>query len=396
MKKPQNIFAILYVIISAFLATGCLPDKQKGDKLAVIDVSKSYPEKETLLTDIADVTYLYLNSDNDDYLYSGRIHSITENTVVVYDNISGSILFFSKDGNPKSRFNRKGNGPEEYLSALQVIYDEAADDVFVARMNIIQVYSSTGEYKRRITMPEGTVITPIVPFDEHSLFLYDGSKSIIPDSNETNATTDGYVSPFVRISKIDGSVLDYVELPTDPIVLGVQNMDDRQTVIRGRTSRLVQCKEGVLLCNPETDTVFLYSKDYSLTPVMTKTPSVKTLPMTYLNNCVDVGQYQFMEVFTVRLEEGAFPFPVNYLMRDKKTGEIFRQKILLPDYKGKEFLFSPLKSGRDYEYGPIFELDLGELKQAYDENKLSGKLKELVATLDEDVDNNIFMLVHFK
>ena len=42
------------------------------------------------------------------------------------------------------------------------------------------------------------------------------------------------------------------------------------------------------------------------------------------------------------------------------------------------------------------ELDLIELKKAYEDNKLSGKLKELVATLDNEIDNNVFMLVNFK
>ena len=48
------------------------------------------------------------------------------------------------------------------------------------------------------------------------------------------------------------------------------------------------------------------------------------------------------------------------------------------------------------ENGYVVELSLFELKQAYKENRLSGKLKELVATLDEDKDNNVFMLLDFK
>ena len=37
-----------------------------------------------------------------------------------------------------------------------------------------------------------------------------------------------------------------------------------------------------------------------------------------------------------------------------------------------------------------------ELKEAYRENRLSGKLKELVAILNELEDNNVFVLVEFK
>jgi len=84
-------------------------------------------------------------------------------------------------------------------------------------------------------------------------------------------------------------------------------------------------------------------------------------------------------------------------MRNKNTGEVVHPKIFLPDYKGKVVDFSFRSARRDYVNGHVyFELDLTELKQASRENKLSGKLKELVVTLNEDEDNNIFMFVRFK
>jgi len=395
----QNRY-IQYLILIIIFVSSCSSDKHAKNGLAYIDVKKTYLEKKISLTDIADVSYLYLNSDDDDYLYKGRIHCITKNTIVVGDDISGSILFFSRDGSTKSRFNRRGQGPEEYIRADQIIYDETTNDVFVFSLSssFLQVYSAMGEYKRKIVLPEGAYVNLYYSFDDESLFIYDASASnerkiVMDQFYGTDLTIESFDYPFYLISKADGKFLEYVEIPFDPIPLGMNRADG--TYIPGRTTRIIKCQEGILLCNPETDTVFLYSKDKILTPVIYKTPSVRsTNPMTYLNNCVDVGSYQFMEVFTVRFEEGVYPS--KYYMRDKKTGEIFHQKILLPDYKGKEFIISPLRSGRDYENGPYFELDLIELKQAYRENKLSGKLKELVETLNEDEDNNVFMLVDFK
>ena len=395
----MKINSSLYFILITAIVSGCSSDKQTQEGLAFVDVRKNYPEKEIFLTDIAEVSYLYLNSDDDDYLFQGRIHCITENTVVVGDDATGSILFFSKNGDTKSRFNRKGQGPEEYIGANQIIYDEPADDVFVLSLgrNFLQVYSSTGEYKRKIIMPEGTEVGLYYSFDNESLFIYDASAS-----NERKVYMDQigetdfafFDHRFFLISKKDGKILDFVDIPSASQYLGTYS-EELGTFIPGRTTRILKCKEGILLCNPETDTVFLYSKNRTLTPVIYQTPSVSALdPVIYLNNCVDAGRYQFMEVFT--LQYNVLPYPVKYLLRDKETGEVFRQKILLPDYKGKEFIISPIRSGRDYENGPWFELDLSELKEAYRENRLSGKLKELVATLNEDVDNNVFMLVKFK
>ena len=402
MLKKIILKTLLFLNVVVVFTTGCSSDKQLKDGLPFIDIRKNYPEKEIILDEIADITYIHLNTENDDYLYQGTISNVTENTIVVYDNSTGSILFFSKDGYPKTRFNRRGQGPDEYITVRKIFYDEKADDVFVLAIpnpEILLVYSSTGEYKRKLVLPKGTFINQFLSFDDESLFVYNAraeTKRNTQDKKEL--PEDFFYIPFVRISKEDGELLDCIELYDSNIVLKDDRyFKDREFSPIGLTSRVIKCAEGLLLCNPESDTVFLYNKELTLTPLICKTPLVSALdPMVYMNNCVDEGKYQFMEVFTIRWEEGAYPFPVKYFMRDKKTGEIFRQKIILPDYKGKEFIISPLQSGTDYENGPWFELDLIELKDAYEENRLSGKLKELVATLNEMEDNNVFMFVNFK
>ena len=119
-------------------------------------------------------------------------------------------------------------------------------------------------------------------------------------------------------------------------------------------------------------------------------------PKVVMNNCQDYGGYQFMDIVTLQYTPGLAPaYPIKRLIRNKKTGEVFRQKITLPDYKGKEF-FVGLHASQNYDDVVFFELELVELKQAYRENKLSGKLKELVGVLDEEVDNNVIMFVRFK
>lgn len=104
---------------------------------------------------IAGVSYLHLNSKTDDYLYKGSIDYVTENNIIVIDRSQNSVLFFSKEGNPKSHFNRRGQGPEEYSDAASLMYDEANDEVFVSPdfSNHIMVYSSLGEFKRKINLP---------------------------------------------------------------------------------------------------------------------------------------------------------------------------------------------------------------------------------------------------
>ena len=116
-------------------------------------------------------------------------------------------------------------------------------------------------------------------------------------------------------------------------------------------------------------------------------------PMTVMDICMDGGRFQFLSVYPY-LKTGSSPSP-KYYMRDKETGEIFRQKITLPEYRGKDFYINPRLSNY-YENKYHFELDFTELEEAYHENKLNGRLKELVATLMKEEDaNNVFVFVDF-
>ena len=396
---------VSYSIIALFCLTGCLSDKSVQDTLA-FDIKKTYAEKEILLTDIADVTYVHLSTDNDDYLYSGRNFRITKNTVVVGDNNTGNILFFTKEGNPKSHFNHKGQGPEEYINIHQLMYDEILDEVYVSYHDVVQVYSSTGIYKRKISMPQGMVISDIIDFDDQSFFFFDGFSYVMTHFKHAgvdNYTEVDYVYPFYRVSKTTGEVLDYIEFPGTDLRLGY--FFDRQWSNANPRIVLQKCVEGAWLCNIETDTIYLYRVDQPLTPVIYQTPSVRSLnPMEYISRIVDKCQYQYLQV-TV-LSDGGFGFFQNkYYLRNKITGETVHPKFLLSDYTGKEFIMNPQRpndngrvamDGFVYDDGYCFELGLYELKQAYQENRLSGKLKELVSTLNEDEDNNVFMFVNFK
>jgi hypothetical protein len=410
------------MLIAGIVTTCSIRQSANEGDLICIDVSKKYPQKEISLTDIADVTYVHLCSDNSDFLYDGRsrILDITANTIVVANyRDCVSILFFSKDGTPKSRFNRCGQGPEEILSIRYVIYDEAADDVFVTEFwkhNIVHVYSSAGEYKRRIIVsavpeknPMGGLGPDIVSFDDRSLFLFDRSKRT---RREWTKSPDDWFSPYYRICKIDGTVLDFFELPLPRVPVGLLQIGGlyEGKAHLGHSHNLIKCVEGVRLSNPENDTIFLYKHDGTLVPVMYQTPSVSSLnPMVYLNNYVENKNYQLIEVVTVRKVEenatergfingGPYNYPRGFLVRDKKTGEIVRPKFVLPDYMGKELTYFSNSRGFTENWMGGFlssQLCLIELKQAYRENKLSGKLKDLVATLDEEKDNDVFMILNF-
>jgi hypothetical protein len=272
---------------------------------------------------------------------------ITKNTVVFRSRECGTIFLFSKDGTPKSRFNRKGQGPEEYSGIINtVIYDETTDDVFVyiGGREIIHVYSSTGKYKRVFALPQGTRLgmsgNNIVSFDDQSLFFFDFSKEFkrMATRDIKILSADDFVAPFYRICKNNGTVLDHFEIPLSSTFVGLSAVDN--AFIPAVFNRTIQCIEGFRLGIPEIDTIFLYKSDGSLTPVKRQIPSVSPVkPQIFLDNYVGVGRYQYMEVATVNrnhqelFERGGGILSVisrEHYVRDRQTGEMFQAKLLLP------------------------------------------------------------------
>jgi len=396
MKKE----VVVYLFLLSIFVIGCSSEKESNKDLPCIDIRKDYPEKVIDLTDIADVTYLQLNVKSADYIYKGSIDYVTRNTIVVTDRSSNSLLFFSRDGNPKSRFNHRGPGPEEYTDAAYVMYDEEADDVYVSPdfSDYINVYSSTGEYKRKLTLPQRNIGGQMCFFDDQSILVYDNTKvwqSIVHNrSGEKIIFTEQLNdSSFFLISKADGAVLEYIHMPRNDIDL---SYSDPAGSFFGQENyaRVRKSPDGLFIYNPENDTIFHYGKDRSLTPFMHKKPLLKDLnSLAVMDICMDAAGFQFTSVYTYSAD-GKNP-AAKYYMLDKKTGEIFSQKFILPDYQGKDLYFDPRRPNY-YENGYHFVLDIVDLRDAYKQNKLSGKLKDLVASLDEDEDDNIFMFVDFK
>ena len=397
MKKKR----LIYFIITVFFVTGCSSEKQSKISLPCIDVTKNYPVKELILTDIATVSYVHLNTEKDEYLYKGIINYVTENTIVVADESSGSILFFSKDGEPKSHFNRFGEGPEDYGfkgRSLKVIYDEAVDDVFLRIIGGFNVYSSTGEYKRKIVLPQGTIVSSLVDYDDQSFFLFDFQN----DFNRSSKDGKDLVFPsndssYFRISKIDGKVMEYVIFQSIEIDLTnyITTSNGGWMTQKRPHGKIQKCPLGLYIFRIDADTIFLCGKDKSITPIFCKTPLASKLESkVLLTDFIETDRYQFLQVSPFVWEN--LPSRKLYF-RDKQSGNIYKQKISLPDYKEKEFsIFDTNMQNHANVNQVAFLLDLFELKEAYKANKLSGKLKELVAKLDENNDNDVYMFVTFK
>lgn len=76
MKRSFTIAAT-----ALFITTGCVENKQSVNELIVVDVTKSYPEKELILQDFMDVEYIPLET-NEEFVTQGKVMAIGKEIIL--------------------------------------------------------------------------------------------------------------------------------------------------------------------------------------------------------------------------------------------------------------------------------------------------------------------------
>ena len=85
-------------MLLAILTTACGGGNKEVSELPQIDVNASYPEKEICLQDVAEVSYIALDSQ-DDFLFNGKLEEVSSKGIAVIGN--DKIYLFHPDGKVK-------------------------------------------------------------------------------------------------------------------------------------------------------------------------------------------------------------------------------------------------------------------------------------------------------
>ncbi|MCD7976395.1 MAG: 6-bladed beta-propeller [Tannerellaceae bacterium] len=372
-------------LFSLWFCNSCQQKKMSSDlKFIELNVEKKYPVKELFLDDLAEIEYI-LPSLHDDFLYRGGPRLITEDYLIAYEMEKGEILVFDRQGEPLHRINRSGEGPEEFFYVFDILYDPIVDELYVSTLEKIQVYSIKGEYKRSIPV-KSNFISRIQLFDEHNFLCHDNYGY--------------YPNPFFLVSRESGQIAEDIDIRYETkLEMYIQRQDGEMIYTNtGPQTNIVRVKEGFILTDYSVDTVYLYTPEKQLTPVLMRAPSITTQnPYIYLNSYLESPSYLFMNTVSNEFDwNTGRGFPQTNLMLDRKDGKVYEQKIWLKEYKGKELSLSPgMQSRVSGSMSGLLVFSPEELQEALEEGKLSGQLKDIVSRMDEE-SNMLVLLFRFK
>lgn len=381
-------------IITSFFCMAILAgcgNKNEETTCITVDVAANYPEKELILQDFVDVDYVPLET-TDDFVMQGSIMAIGDRHIVVKNwSDDGNIYIFDrKTGKGLQKINRKGQGDEEYNYINGIILDEDKNEMFVncAVKKKIYVYDLEGHYKRSFHHPGKAEYLDIFNYDKDHLIGYD--MSLYYKEGEPREKGRSY---HHILSKEDGSITRNLYLPFEIIKTPAVKKGDGVAMTSIRP--IIPYEGKWLLVETSSDTVYSYAPETDKrSPFLIKKPTQD--PEILLTMGAITDRYYFMhtvkKVFDFTTGRGFF---FTDLVYDKQENAFFEADIRNDDFVKKQSVnltASPINTGG---IAAIQTLAANQLVEAYQNDGLKGKLKEVASHLDEEA-NPVVMVMKYK
>ena len=388
MKNMKIKINFLILLTLFFLIESQIISSQlKIHERSVIDISKQYPEKKNILSDIADIEYIPLETSDDILLSDEAVLSyVSDKYILAYEPRRGDIFVFDRTGNIYSHFNHKGQSGKEYSWIRSgVIFDEKNEEIFVCSQSI-QVYSLSGEYKRTLKINTMQNKLDVYDFDNDALLIYDDV--IIDPGLEENTKKN----PYRFASKKDGSMISVLDIHFSKRYSSEMAKKENNTwrKIILYYPRNMHYGQDFVIADISSDTLYLLTQNKTLTPILIREPSVhESEPRKVWTTFLTTDKFILIGLITLDFKAGGGKIPI--LMYEFDTGEIFKMSIL--DYDMRTW--SPGSSPVIGKNMAAELIQASSIIEAYNKKQLNENLKNTVMSLDED-DNPIVRIIKFK
>lgn len=407
LPKARNTFRLISRSVSGvllpmlfFSCTG--PSSQSVSReLIEIDVKKEYPKKDILLNDIADITYIPLETNDSSVMHPYFKIGLSSDTIILGDVSQSKFFFFNKEGDYLRSFKRcGGQSGTEYNSINLFTVDYAQKELYVYDqffLTRILVYDFSGNFKRLIKLPKQVWLRHLYVYDDKNLIGY--SKWAWKDHFD-GKNNEFEANPYYLIDKQTGAMSPVPVTIKKRISDDVRFRDEktgRSTLISLFMNPMLKTKDGSIIADPSLDTVYHYANDV-LSPIVV----FKNRDME--ENLVDLHSVEFYSdrYLLLKVEKKEVDYdnqtlaehPNHLFFCDRETQEIFEATIHISDLTPELYIGSyDISEVPDNMLVTLFTVD--SLKRLLERGALKGELKKIAEDLDEEA-NSVMMIAKFK
>lgn len=370
---------------------------KKEQGLATLDVTKDYPEKKIVLQDLADVKYVPLKTEKNALLNnSAGMLGYVSDSLIVARTSDKEIVLFNGDGSVRSSFRHVGQGPEEYLFISGLAVDPKAQEIFIQDHLLkyrILVYSFDGQYKR---------VLPI-PFEMHLNCLHDFSADCLLAGDNRRADRLGNshrTKPYVLLSKRTGEVVKELDIHFPKRLSNIISKplgENRSMAAALSYNPIVRCKDSFVIGDLSSDTIYTYTPQGVLSPMLVRTPPVLSMETPKVI-CPDfkTGSYFFFDLVDFEFDfETRTGFPDKYMVYDYAAGKPYVCKLVNRDCEEQEIQLGDGGVTNRAWNTACYTIPSSMLIEQLEAGKVHGPLKEIAATRAED-DNPVLVIVRFR
>lgn len=368
---------------------------ENNAKTPTIDTNKKYPFKEFILNDLADITYIPIETNNDVLINNGinALSHFSDKYIIIVNYKSYDCYIFDRNGKIINFFNHKGQGPNEYLNITGITVDETKREIYIVdhpQKNRIMVYSFDGDFIRKLSLPAKTTIGTIHNFDNETL--------LCEDNNHRN----GNKKPYFLISKQNGHIINELD-----IIFNKERISPRFYQKTGEKgvmaiaygyNPIIRFNEDFIIGDISHDTIYQYSKNKTLTPILVKTPSIYSQDPQIMV----IPEFKTPKLFFLERTERKFNFEEKKgferekIVYDYNSGFFYKYVLKNKDYPNQNFYLNSGGYAYRAEKNTLCQfIPAEELIEANDNGELHGPLKEIIKKLKID-DNPVLMIIKFK
>lgn len=346
----------------------------EGEKPFMFNIKNKYPETDIRLSELADVSYIQLGI-NDDFLMrglmscNGKDFRLTNDRIYMLES-EYNFFIFDRQGNPIRKFDRRGNGPEEYSYIGSYVTDTINQEIFIldGHKKKIFVYDTASIYKREFPSPAHEINelndSLLICFNQYNP---GGARYTVINKKTGNKVKDCNIRFNTKLPEDSWGRLSYGSIIASP--------------------------KGAFLSNLGNDTIFEINRQLDVYPRIIDNSNYGT-NFAQVHPTIETSRYLLF--YILRCYSYKPTVKQNFYLYDKKEKQIYKIK----DYTDNDFFaimddnpfITNWEVTQNYETAIRLRLANALLES---EGHCHGELEQIVNKLTGD-ENPLLIIMNFK